>query len=282
MSVAYVTRDGTARAGSDYRGTGGTLTFWSGQTRKTVSVRVLDDELDEGPETMKLKVSVMSGWPLTLANRTATGTIVNADRMPKAWIARFGRTVADQVLEALDARMRARPAPGAEVRLAGRRIGLGPLFGAGPGGDAVSGEARTSEPEFSRPRGDGGPALRDVGARPGPPGSRQAGAGRVLLSGSSFSMTAEAAGPGFVSIWGRGAVTRFSGRDGGLPVHGEVTTGLLGADWTRGRWTTGLLITHSMGDGSYRGARAGAVPSSFPRLSFLRNATEPSLRAPCI
>ncbi len=90
LTLAYVTRDGTARAGSDYRGTGGVLTFWSGQTRKTVSVRVLDDELDEGPETLKLKVTVMGGWPVTLANPTATGTIVNADSVPKAWIARFG------------------------------------------------------------------------------------------------------------------------------------------------------------------------------------------------
>ena len=262
LTLAYITGDGTARAGSDYRRTGGTLSFWSGQTRKTVSVRVLDDELDEGPETMKLKVSVMGGWPLTVANRTATGTIVNADRMPKAWIARFGRTVADQVLDALDARMRAKPAPGAEIRLAGQRIGLGPLFGAGPGGDGASGEARTGEPEFSRPWGEGGPALRDVGARPGPSGSRQAGTGRALLPGSSFSMTAETAGRGLVTIWGRGAVTRFSGRDGDLSVDGEVATGLLGADWTRGRWTTGLLVTHSLGDGSYRGARAGAVTST--------------------
>ena len=262
LTLAYITGDGTARAGSDYKRTGGTLTFWSGQTRKTVSVRVLDDELDEGPETMKLKVSVMSGWPLTLASPTATGTIVNADRMPKAWIARFGRTVADQVLDALDARMRAKPAPGAEARLAGQRIGLGPLFGAGPGGDGTSGEARTGEPEVARPWGKAGPAIRDIGARPGPSGSRQADVGRVLLSGSSFSMTAETAGRGLVSVWGRGAVTRFSGRDGDFSVDGEVATGLLGADWTSGRWTTGLLVTHSLGDGSYRGADTSAVTST--------------------
>ena len=262
LTLGYITGDGTAKAGSDYRRTGGTLTFWSGQTRKTVSVRVLDDELDEGPETMKLKVSVMGGWPLTVANPTATGTIVNADRMPKAWIARFGRTVADQVLDALDARMRAKPAPGAEASLAGQRIGLGPLFGAGSGGDGASGEARTGEPEVARPWGEGGPALRDIGARPGPPGSRQADVGRVLLSGSSFSMTAETAGRSLVSVWGRGAVTRFSGRDGALSVDGEVATGLLGADWTSGRWTTGLLVTHSLGDGSYRGADTSAVTST--------------------
>ena len=37
---------------------------------------------------------------------TATGTIVNTDAMPLAWIARFGRTVVEQVLEAVDATAR--------------------------------------------------------------------------------------------------------------------------------------------------------------------------------
>ena len=262
LHVAYRTRDGTARDDLDYRSTGGVLTIWSGQTTRTVSVRVLDDELDEGPETMKLEATLMRPWTVRLVNANATGTIVNTDRMPKAWIARFGRTVADQVLDALDARMRAKPAPGAEIRLAGQRIGLGPLFGAGPGRDGASGEARTGEPEVARRWGEGGPALRDIGARPGPSGSRQADVGRVLLPGSSFSMTAETAGRGLVSVWGRGAVTRFSGRDGDLSVDGEVATGLLGADWTSGRWTTGLLVTHSLGDGSYRGADTSAVTST--------------------
>ena len=262
VTVRYATSDGTASAGSDYRATFGTLTFRPSQTEKTISVPVLDDELDEGSETLMLTVRNLSPSQMSVADPTATGTIVNADRMPKAWIARFGRTVADQVLDALDARMRATPAPGAEARLAGQRIGLGPLFGAGPGGDGASGEARTGEPEVARPWGEGGPALRDIGARPGPSGSRQADVGRALMSGSSFSMTAETAGRGLVSVWGRGAVTRFSGRDGDLPVDGEVATGLMGADWTSGRWTTGLLVTHSLGDGSYRGADTSAATST--------------------
>ena len=259
VSVNYRTSDGTARAGSDYRATSGWLYFGPGQTEKTVTVPVLDDELDEGSETLTLTVWNRSPQHMSVADPIGTGTISNTDRMPTAWIARFGRTVADQVLDAVDARMRANPAPGAELRLAGQRIGLGPLFGAGTGGDAVSGEDRTLEPEFGRPRSNGDPALRHVGPRPGSPGFEQAEAGRVLLPGTSFSMTAETAGRGFVSIWGRGAVTRFSGREGDLALDGDVATGLLGADWTRGRWTTGLLVSHSLGDGSYRSTGADTV-----------------------
>ena len=251
LIVAYATENGTARAGADYRKTTGMLTFWSGQTRKTVSVRVLDDELDEGPERLRLRVWMAGPWPVHLANPVATGTIVNADRMPKAWIARFGRTVADQVLDALDARMRAMPAPGAEARLAGQRIDLAPLFGARSGGDALSGDSRMREAEFGRQPDEGGP-----------PWSGQSELGHALLPGASFSMTAETAGPGLVSIWGRGAATRFSGRDDGLRLDGEAATGFLGADWTRGRWTTGLLVTRSLGDGGHRGADTGTVTAA--------------------
>ena len=263
LHVAYRTRDGTAREDLDYRSTGGVLTIWSGQTTRTVSVRVLDDELDEGPETMRLEATLMRPWTVRLVNARATGTIVNTDPMPGAWIGRFGRTVADQVLDAVDARMRARPAPGAEARLAGHRLDLGPLFGAG--GDAVPGKAPAREPDAGRPLDKGGPALLDIAVRPGPPEPVRGEAER-LLPGASFSMTAETAGAGLVSLWGRGAATRFAGRDGALALDGEVATGMLGADWTRGRWTTGLLVTRSRGGGGYRGAGGGAVAATLTGL----------------
>ena len=241
VTVRYATADGTARAGSDYRATSGTLTFPPGQTEKTVSVPVLDDELDEGSETLTLTVRNLSPLQMSVADPTATGTIVNTDRMPTAWIARFGSTVAEQVLDAVDARIRAGPAPDVEVRLAGQRVGLGPLFGPGSGGVAASGEAGAQS--ATRNMAD----WLEVGAD--------------LLPGSSFSLTAETDRKFFVSIWGRSAVTRFSGREaasskteGNLSVDGEVASGLLGADWTRGRWTTGLLVSHSVGNGGYRGA----------------------------
>lgn len=43
--------------------------------------------------------------------------------MPQAWLARFGRTVADQVLDAVDGRMTAPAVAGTRVTLAGWRIG---------------------------------------------------------------------------------------------------------------------------------------------------------------
>ncbi|MDE0333756.1 MAG: hypothetical protein OXI64_02265 [Defluviicoccus sp.] len=233
VRIDYATSDGTATAGSDYRATSGTLTFRPGETAKTVSVPVFDDGHDEGDERLTLTLSnPRPSSRVRLDDATAEGVIANADPVPRAWIGRFGRTVADQVLDAVDARMRAKPAPGVEARLAGQRIG--------------------AETAFPNPV-----------ARPHPP------VGGDPVAGTSFSLTGETRHDGLLSIWGRGAVTRLAGRDaagagegGDVAVDGEVATGLLGADWTRGRWTTGLVVTHSRGDGGYRGAGVGATAST--------------------
>ena len=55
--------------------------------------------------------------------------------------------------------------------------------------------------------------------------------GRDFLTGTSFALTgglAEAGG--YAALWGRGAISRFDGREGDLTLDGEVATGLMGAD----------------------------------------------------
>ena len=99
---------------------------------------------------------------------------------------------------------------------------------------------------------------------------------RELLTGTSFALTGEVggAGSGTVSLWGRGAVSRFDGREGELTLSGEVTSAMLGADWMggpgsgsgAGAWTVGLLVSHSRGEGSYRGVDAGTVGSTLTGL----------------
>ncbi len=242
VTVDYATSDGTAQAGQDYVAASGTLTFRPGETGKSVAVRVLKDGHDEGEERMTLTLSnLRPSSRVQMQDATATGTIHNTDPMPKAWIGRFGRTVADQVLDVVDHRMQAKPAPGVEAHVAGQRIGPGPAFAAGPQGYPMSSEAEAS--------GLGQPMSE-----------------RDLLPGSSFSLTAETGGKGLLSVWGRGAVTGFSGRQAGsaeaggdVAVDGEVTSGLLGADWTRGDWTAGLAVSHSRGDGAYRGEGDGTA-----------------------
>ena len=241
-SVDYATADGTATAGSDYTAASGTLTFAPGETGKTVSVTVLDDAHDEDSETMTFTLSNPSG--AVVADGEATGTITNSDAMPKAWLARFGRTVAGQVLDAVESRLEAPRAAGVEASLAGQRLG-----GASPEEDEAR-ERREAEDRMTAladwVRGE---TSEEEGARGF--GTRAV-SGRELLLGSSFALTGGSAETGFGALWGRAAVSGFDGRDGDLSVDGEVTSAMLGADWTGGRATAGVALAHSRGEGSYR------------------------------
>ena len=55
--------------------------------------------------------------------------------------------------------------------------------------------------------------------------------GRDFVTGTSFALTGGSAeAGGYAALWGRGAISRFDGREGELTLDGEVTTGLMGAD----------------------------------------------------
>ena len=131
VTVDYATSDGTATAGADYTATSSTLSFAAGETQKTITVAVLDDAHDEGTETLTLTLSNARG--AAIDDATATGWIVNTDPMPAAWLARFGRTSATQVLGLLDARFDAARAPASQLTLGGRPVNLSGLRGAPQG-----------------------------------------------------------------------------------------------------------------------------------------------------
>ena len=245
VTVDYATADGTATAGSDYTARSGTLTFAAGETGKTVSVPVLDDAHDEGSETLTLTLSSPSG--AYIEDGVATGTINNSDLMPKAWLGRFGRTVADQVLDAVEGRMTASRVAGTELSVAGRRIS-----GAGAS-DALekheSGAWREALTDWLRGE--------EEDAAEGQVKDRD------FLTGSSFALTRGTAEGGFGALWGRGAVSRFDGREGDLTLDGEVGSALFGADWTRDGATVGFALGHSRGEGGYRSpAGDGGVEST--------------------
>jgi len=75
VTVNFATADGTAVAGADYTATSGTLSFAPGETTKTVTVAIIDDNLYEGatPETFQLNLSGPSN--ATLGTSSATGSI---------------------------------------------------------------------------------------------------------------------------------------------------------------------------------------------------------------
>ncbi len=123
VTVDYATADGSAQAGVDYKAASGTLTFQAGESSKTIEVAVLDDAHDEGEETLTLTLSNPS--PGRLTDGEATGTIKNQDPLPRALLARFGRTAAVHVVEHVEERLQAPREPGFRGRFAGRELRRG-------------------------------------------------------------------------------------------------------------------------------------------------------------
>ena len=123
LTVDYATANGSAHAGDDYRAASGTLTFGAGERSTTIEVAVLDDAHDEGEETLTLRLSNPSSG--RLADGEATGTIENHDPMPRALLARFGRTAAVHVVEHVEERLAAPREPGFRGRFAGRELRRG-------------------------------------------------------------------------------------------------------------------------------------------------------------
>jgi len=78
VTVKYATADGTARAGTDYSAVSGTLTFTAGQTSKTVSIPVADDNIVEANRAFTFTLSAPTGGA-TLGHASATMTIRNDD-----------------------------------------------------------------------------------------------------------------------------------------------------------------------------------------------------------
>ncbi|MCY4374142.1 MAG: fibronectin type III domain-containing protein, partial [Spirochaetaceae bacterium] len=206
VTVDYATADGTATAGADYTAMSGTLTFAAGETAKTVAVPVLDDAHDEGEETFRFRLSNAQG--AVIADREAVGTIVNEDRMPRAWLARFGRTAWEHTLDAVQHRLDGAGNAATRAAVAGREM-----------------RAATADPGADDAR-----QLASLAAWIDGSEERQRTVSvPELLAGSAFQVAASAdeAGGG-LNVWGQGAYGRFEGRDGDLSVDGEGARAALG------------------------------------------------------
>jgi Ca2+-binding RTX toxin-like protein len=76
VTVNFATSNGTAIAGADYISKSGTLTFNAGQTRQTLTVSILDDNIIESAENFKVILSSPNNS--TIADNTGVGTINDA------------------------------------------------------------------------------------------------------------------------------------------------------------------------------------------------------------
>ena len=270
VAVAYATADGTATAGEDYtRGAAARSASRRARRRRRCVCRCWTTRSTRARRPSRCGFPNASG--AAIADGEATGTIENSDPLQKMWLSRFGRTVADHVVDAVAGRLSA-PLAGAQVTLAGQSVDLSRTGDSAVLVDAMTGLARA----FGAPAGpaptdrtalDAGPD-RQGGAwdSPAAGGSSPARSvtGRDLLLGSSFHLAldgeGDGGGPG-LTAWGRVTVGGFDGQGeaetGAMRMDGEVITGILGADAQRGRWLAGLAFSVSEGEGTFEQPEAG-------------------------
>ena len=304
LTVDYATSDGSAQAGVDYTAASGTLTFQAGESSRTIEVSVLDDSHDDDGETLTLTLSNPSSGRLT--DGEATGTIENRDPLPRALLARFGRTAAVHVVEHVEERMEAPREPGFRGRFAGQELRRGmerdfalsflsQLGGAaglnGPGvgpsgamaGSPAGGVAALGTPGLAGAApmaarglmgagaGPMGSAADPMGAEVGLHGGPLGGGLRSMGLGGDLLTGSDFAlnretRGGILSFWSRGARSHFAGREGTLGLSGDVRTTMFGADYAKGPLVAGLSLSHSRGLGEYAGVAAGQVASAVTGL----------------
>ena len=251
---------------------------------------VIDDSHDEDPETFEIVLSDARG--AAIADAVGVATIVNDDPMPAAFLARFGRTMAQQALDGITGRLTAPRTPGAHGTLAGQAFSLRPggptesasdpttpapsvlerlaalvlpgLAAGGAGGTGADPAFGGVDPLFGGGIGDAGvPGVRGTGGL-----APRTFTLRDALLGSSFTATGQPdAWGGSVALWGRAALATFDGQEGPFALDGEVLTGLLGVDYARDRWLLGVSVLQSASTGGYLDRNTGAPPCPAHDLS---------------
>ena len=200
------------------------------------SVATQDDDMDEPNGSITATVTAGTGY--TVSDNTAEAEVTVRDNdapvvVPpteekRAWQIRFGRSVSQQVVDALQQRFSTTTTTPSGLQL------------------TLAGETVTSD----TPLEENHVLL-----------SRLLGFERVssqeVAQGSSFSFSPEGAGA-HLSFWGQGAFSSFNGVEESITLTGEVTTALLGAEWSNERWRAGAALSHSWGNGSYQGEADGA------------------------
>ena len=285
VTVDYTTRDGTAQAGADYRSSAGTVAIPAGQTRAEIVVPLLLDLLNEAEEFFTLELSNPVG--VQLVDAQAVGLIRGGgdeDTASRHWLARLGRITGDHIVKAVEEQFEAYRrngrAPGGEITIAGHRLLSEGLFVFESGEqDHLRRKPAAWPSEFGR-----GPsnAVESKGARwntgaggthfgatdtalPGlsPRGIRELALGD-LFSGSGFRLAASGSGKGVISIWGRGAYSRFESAAGRSTAHGDALTAIVGADYDCERCLLGITISRTWADEGYGapGQDSGSLDSS--------------------
>ena len=173
--------------------------------------------------------------PSNEASATPVATDTASPGLVRALSAGFGRMVGSQALHLVSAHLEG--GGGSQVTVGGERLGASAAVALA----RLEAAARDGDEERTR-------------------------TGREALLGSSFRLQSGGKEAG-AAAWGGMAAGRFETRSEGVATEGEVTTGMVGADVSSGRWLAGGALSHARGEGSFASAAERAEGESEIRLT---------------
>ncbi len=190
----------------------------------------------------KVLLHTASGADYHAVTKEMVVTIRDGAFLPASWLARFGRTVAEQALDAVGERMEA-------PRTGGSVSGVVPSVYDRQG---YTGPFAVPWQGWNRYGGYGELRRRDV------------------LSSVTGVMPA---GGGSMAFWGRSAHTTFEGQEASMQLEGTVISSILGSDYARGRWLLGAAVVYSQGEGGFAGDEksgdtSSSVAAAIPYASY--------------
>ena len=251
---------------SDYSGVPDTVSFASSETQRSFTVSATGDKVRDADEQVVLGFGTLPSGVVPGDPETSTITIVDeppsTDPNRNPWLRRFGETAAGHLLDALDERIRCapirQPVPGRDETAPSRRgceprqddsmtfVVAGHRLPVGPAPTTASGLWHPAD-RFADAWSPDDWTLegRDSGELP----SLSA---KEVLARTTFQMLSRSQGGAErLSLWGRGALSRFSDDDRGSDLDGNVASATFGVDYADDRVLAGIALSHSAGDGSY-------------------------------
>ena len=164
---------------------------------------------------------------------TPVRVIETENKYAKAWLTHFGITVADQLQSAVKNRLQSSSTPGIEVTMAGQPVNFS--------------NNSTSPVQIEWTGNSGMPGQSDD-----PIINIQSMKLKEALSQSTFAMTGKPdSANGSFGMWGKVAKSSFEDSVNMTDVDGNVTTGMLGADYSVGDSVVGAVVSRSSAKGGY-------------------------------
>ncbi|MCY4264657.1 MAG: hypothetical protein OXE78_07350 [Gammaproteobacteria bacterium] len=201
-------------------------------------------------------------------------------------LARFGRAVGEQAVDAVRWRLTERRPAGSETEVGGVPLRSflpgtsipgfsdaeqdqldsgsgGQVLGNSTGFGAAAWLPGIHDQVGSMSAADNLPAGTGTGRASGLDNARSF-LGRLALAGfESVRKTESGATQGF---WGRASHSGFRGDKEGLSLDGDATTAGIGTDWSRNDWLIGLMVTRSLGETDFGGTAAGGLETDLTAI----------------